>query len=58
MSGRDFEAGCKGIFIGRSDNQVQPGAEGSAVVDRAQVVGCAAAATGQELPDVAIGKEC
>ena len=30
---------------------MQPGAEGSAVVDRAQVVGCAATATGQVLPE-------
>jgi len=50
----NVEAGCKGMFNGRSDNHVQPGAEGSAVVGRAQVVGCAAAATGQVLPEVTI----
>jgi len=34
---------------------MKPRAKGSAVVDRAQVRGCAAAATGQVLPGVAIG---
>jgi len=42
------------MFIGRSNKHQQPGAEVLAVVDRAQVAGCAAAATGQVLPVVAI----
>jgi len=37
---------------------VQPGALASAVVGWAHVVGCAATATGQVLPGVAIGTEC
>ena len=38
--------------------KVQPGELASAVVAWAQVVGCAAAATGQVLPGVAIGMKC